>query len=50
LLPRPFDAFGPSECQVGPNPGRAGKAMRSTALKILKKGADATAVGRKATK
>jgi hypothetical protein len=32
------------------DPDRAGKAMRSTALKILKKGADATVVGRKATK
>jgi hypothetical protein len=31
-------------------PGRAGKAMRSTALKILQKGADAIDVGRKATK
>jgi hypothetical protein len=36
--------------QVGPNPDPAGKPMRSTALKILQKGADAIVVGRKATK
>jgi hypothetical protein len=32
------------------NPHRAGKPMRSTALKILQKGADAIGGGRKATK
>jgi hypothetical protein len=32
------------------DPELAGKAMRSTALKTLKKGADATVVGRKANK
>jgi heptaprenylglyceryl phosphate synthase len=32
------------------DPGRAGNSMRSTARKILQKGADAIVVGGKATK